>query len=144
GQARAHVAAEAAGHHDQGRGREGARRVQGAAEPGSRGAHRLVKALLLAFASVTTLLVPLPAQQAPSSVSVPPVSAALPALQGQGVSPGGAAGSLGPSLTLNLRPGATTDDSLSGAVELVLLMTLLALAPALVLTMTCFTRIVIV
>jgi len=89
-----------------------------------------------------TVLGPVSAQPSPTtSVPVPPSSAALPALQTQGPSPGGAAG---PSLTLHLSPGATPDASLTGAVELALLMTLLALAPALVLTMTCFTRIIIV
>ena len=59
-----------------------------------------------------------------------------------GTPTGPAAG--GPSLSLNLSPGATQQDTLSGAVQIVLLMTILSLAPALVMTMTCFTRIVIV
>lgn len=81
-----------------------------------------------------------------------PGSAASSSLFPQGPFQGGAAGSSplsgtqsrGPSLTLNLSPGATKEESLSGAIELVLLMTILALAPAIVLTMTCFTRIIIV
>lgn len=59
-----------------------------------------------------------------------------------GTPTGPAAG--GPSLSLNLSPGSTQQDTLSGAVQIVLLMTILSLAPALVMTMTCFTRIVIV
>lgn len=50
----------------------------------------------------------------------------------------------GPSLSLNLSGGATEPKSLGSALEIVLFMTLLSLAPAIVLTMTCFTRIVIV
>jgi flagellar biosynthetic protein FliP len=47
-------------------------------------------------------------------------------------------------VTLNLHGGASARDNLGSAVEIVLLMTLLALAPAIVMTMTSFTRIVIV
>ena len=113
--------------------------------------------LLLEIAALATivfaLVTPLGAQQ-PAGTTPPlsPPSAALPILQPRATSPGSAAGSSllsglsggGPSLTLNLRPGATQEESLSGAIELVLLMTILALAPAIVLTMTCFTRIIIV
>ena len=53
-------------------------------------------------------------------------------------------GGQGPSISLNLSAGSTSRKSLGSAIEIVLLMTLLALAPAIVLTMTCFTRIVIV
>ncbi|MHC4812338.1 MAG: flagellar type III secretion system pore protein FliP [Planctomycetota bacterium] len=53
-------------------------------------------------------------------------------------------GSQGPSISLNLSAGSTSRKSLGSAIEIVLLMTLLALAPAIMLTMTCFTRIVIV
>jgi flagellar biosynthetic protein FliP len=49
-----------------------------------------------------------------------------------------------PSLSLQLTGAANTPDNIGGAMEILLLMTLLSLAPALVLTMTCFTRIVIV
>jgi flagellar biosynthetic protein FliP len=50
----------------------------------------------------------------------------------------------GPALTLHLAGGTLARDNLGSAVEIVLLMTLLALAPAIVMTMTSFTRIVIV
>ncbi len=50
----------------------------------------------------------------------------------------------GPSISLRLSSGSTGPKSLGGALEIVLMMTLLSLAPAIVLTMTCFTRIVIV
>ncbi len=50
----------------------------------------------------------------------------------------------GPSLSLNLSGGTTKPETLGSALEIVLFMTLLSLAPAIVLTMTCFTRIVIV
>ncbi len=51
--------------------------------------------------------------------------------------------SSGPGLTLSFQTG---DDSgkLGTAVEIMLLMTLLSMAPALIMTMTCFTRIVVV
>lgn len=49
----------------------------------------------------------------------------------------------GPGLTLSLHSGDGRQN-LGSALEIVLLMTLLAMAPALVMTMTCFTRIVIV
>lgn len=49
----------------------------------------------------------------------------------------------GPGITLSVR-GGDGRDNLSSALEIVLLMTLLAMAPAIVMTMTCFTRIVIV
>ncbi|MBL9077195.1 MAG: flagellar type III secretion system pore protein FliP [Planctomycetes bacterium] len=49
----------------------------------------------------------------------------------------------GPGLTLSLG-GGDARDNLSTALELVLLMTLLSMAPAIVMTMTCFTRIVVV
>jgi len=51
--------------------------------------------------------------------------------------------SQGPGVTLSLR-GGDGRENLSSALEIVLLMTLLAMAPALVMTMTCFTRIVVV
>lgn len=50
----------------------------------------------------------------------------------------------GPSISLNLSSGSTGPKSLGSSLEIVLLMTLLSLAPAIVLTMTCFTRIIIV
>lgn len=53
-------------------------------------------------------------------------------------------GQQGPSISLNLSSGSMTPKSLGSSLEILLLMTLLSLAPAIVLTMTCFTRIVIV
>jgi flagellar biosynthetic protein FliP len=50
----------------------------------------------------------------------------------------------GPSLSLNLSGGTTEPNSLGTALEIVLFMTLLSMAPAIVMTMTCFTRIIIV
>jgi flagellar biosynthetic protein FliP len=50
----------------------------------------------------------------------------------------------GPSVSLQLSGSGATPDNIGGAMEIVLLMTLLSMAPAIVLTMTCFTRIVIV
>ena len=58
--------------------------------------------------------------------------------------PGSPTSPEGPSIDVRLRAGATGPDGLSQAVEIVLLMTLLSLAPAMVMTMTCFTRIIIV
>lgn len=49
----------------------------------------------------------------------------------------------GPGISLNLH-GGDGRQNLTSALEIVLLMTVLSLAPALVMTMTCFTRIVIV
>lgn len=57
---------------------------------------------------------------------------------------GTSAGAQGPSLTLNLRGGSGKPESLGSALEIVLLMTVLSMAPAIVMTMTCFTRVVIV
>jgi flagellar biosynthetic protein FliP len=65
-------------------------------------------------------------------------------LQGPALPPPPAATPQGPSVSLNLTGGATTPDGLGSALEIVLFMTLLSLAPALVMTMTCFTRIIIV
>jgi flagellar biosynthetic protein FliP len=68
-----------------------------------------------------------------------------PTIGGQATNPQGQnPGSQGPSISLNLSAGSTSRKSLGSAIEIVLLMTLLALAPAIMLTMTCFTRIVIV
>lgn len=53
-------------------------------------------------------------------------------------------GPAGPGITLQLSAGGATREGLGSALEIVLLMTLLALAPAIVMTMTSFTRIVIV
>ncbi len=58
--------------------------------------------------------------------------------QGQSNGQGGA------RLSLNLSGGVSDSENLSSALEILLMMTLLSLAPAIVMTMTCFTRIVIV
>lgn len=50
---------------------------------------------------------------------------------------------LGPGVTLDIRSG-DGKRTLGSALEIMLLMTLLAMAPAIVMTMTCFTRIVVV
>lgn len=50
----------------------------------------------------------------------------------------------GPSLNFSLTAGSTDRKNLGNALEIVLLMTLLSLAPALIMTMTSFTRIIIV
>ncbi len=57
---------------------------------------------------------------------------------------GSQSGQQGPGISLNLRAGSTSRDGISSALEIVLLMTLLSMAPAIVMTMTCFTRIIIV
>ena len=54
-----------------------------------------------------------------------------------------AANAQGPGVTLQINSGYGKQ-KLGTALEIVLLMTLLAMAPALVMTMTCFTRIVVV
>jgi flagellar biosynthetic protein FliP len=54
-----------------------------------------------------------------------------------------AAGPQGPGVTLTLN-GGDERKNLGTAIEIVLLMTVLSMAPALVMTMTCFTRIVVV
>ncbi|MCC7396764.1 MAG: flagellar type III secretion system pore protein FliP [Planctomycetes bacterium] len=95
--------------------------------------------LLLAAA----LLAPLAAQSpAPQLPPVDPAAAAAAAAIGP--TNGAAAptaGSLGLSLALQTGDERKT---LSSAIEIMLLMTLLAMAPAIVMTMTCFTRIVVV
>jgi flagellar biosynthetic protein FliP len=68
----------------------------------------------------------------PDPAAGAPATAGAPAAQGQG-----------PGITLSLR-GGDGRGNLGTALEIVLLMTLLAMAPAIVMTMTCFTRIVIV
>ncbi|MEO0480574.1 MAG: flagellar type III secretion system pore protein FliP [Planctomycetota bacterium] len=50
----------------------------------------------------------------------------------------------GPGIDLRLSTGALDPDGIGGALEIVLLMTVLSLAPAIIMTMTSFTRIVIV
>ena len=65
----------------------------------------------------------------------------IPIIGGQAANPQNPGG---PSITLKLSSGSTSPKSLGSALEIVLMMTLLSLAPAIVLTMTCFTRIIIV
>lgn len=69
------------------------------------------------------------------------------ATQNQGPNPAPSLGqqnAKGPTLSLNLNGGTIDPEGLGTALEIVLFMTLLSMAPALVMTMTCFTRIVIV
>lgn len=75
----------------------------------------------------------LPAPSAPTLLGPGSMQPASPSTQGQ----------QGPGLTLTLNTGDGRQ-TLGSALEIVLLMTLLAMAPAIVMTMTCFTRIVIV
>lgn len=76
---------------------------------------------------------PARAQQQPDLIG-PPAPATAAAQPGQGQ---------GPGITLAVN-GGDGRQNLSSALEIMLLMTLLAMAPALVMTMTCFTRIVVV
>lgn len=82
-----------------------------------------------AFLLVLLLFVHSLAAQAPTTTPTSPVVASVPQ---------------SPSISLQLSGAAGAPDNVGGALEILLLMTLLSLAPALVLTMTCFTRIVIV
>lgn len=66
-----------------------------------------------------------------------------PTIGGQATNPQGQS-TQGPSISLNLSAGSLGPKSMGSSLEILLLMTLLSLAPAIVLTMTCFTRIVIV
>jgi flagellar biosynthetic protein FliP len=91
----------------------------------------VIRALLLALLAGAA---PLAAQGA----SAPVAGTQAPAAAPQGPPPAG------PSLSLTLSGGAVQPQRLGSALEIVALMTLLSLAPAIVLTMTCFTRIVIV
>jgi flagellar biosynthetic protein FliP len=72
------------------------------------------------------------AQAAPAAIGPPPPPAAP-----------SAAPANSPGVTLSIQGGGEREN-LSSALEIVLLMTLLAMAPAIVMTMTCFTRIVVV
>lgn len=73
------------------------------------------------------------------SIPVPPVGATT-----QNPTTAPSQNSSGPSLSLSLSAGSTDRKNLGSALEIVLMMTLLSLAPALVMTMTSFTRIIIV
>lgn len=79
--------------------------------------------------------------QAPDPTPAGPLSAASPAAAGGAVT--AAQDPAGPGLTLAFRAGDGRQ-MLGSALEIALLMTLLAMAPAIVMTMTCFTRIVVV
>jgi flagellar biosynthetic protein FliP len=99
-----------------------------------------MRALLAALACCCVALLPLRAQS-PSSAPVPfgppppdpaAASSAPPSQRPQG-----------PGLTLTFG-GGDERQNLGTAIEIVLLMTALSMAPAIVMTMTCFTRIVVV
>jgi flagellar biosynthetic protein FliP len=81
------------------------------------------------FAAALLVLAQSLAAQAPPTAPISPV-----------VGPGPQS----PSISLQLHGAAGAPDNVGGALEILLLTTLLALAPAIVLTMTSFTRIVIV
>ena len=100
----------------------------------------LVNSLRALLIALVTIAGPLRAQgpeQAPSS----PVQPTSIAVQDPGAPT--APRSQGPGISLQLNTGEG-GQKLGTAIEIVLLMTLLAMAPALVMTMTCFTRIVVV
>lgn len=97
-----------------------------------------VKLLALLLGAQLLLCVALPAQtQSPSNGGITPIPALL-----QGPAPQSQQSS-GPSLSLHITTGDEVT-TLSSALEVVLFMTLLSLAPALIMTMTSFTRIIIV
>ncbi len=110
---------------------------------------RRVIAALIAIAAVFTAASPASAQGvtprgvdpslAPVVSPAPPVVA--PSTTPQDPSAAPLRPSSGPALTLSL---GGDDGRIGTALEIVLLMTVLSLAPAIVLTMTCFTRIIIV
>jgi flagellar biosynthesis protein FliP len=92
--------------------------------------------LFLAFLlSVLTVLAPVMGQKGPDMIG-PPAPQGAPAATDAPVPQG-------PGITLAVNSGDGRQN-LSSALEIALLMTLLAMAPALVMTMTCFTRIVVV
>lgn len=84
--------------------------------------------------SLLSLFAPAMAQKAPEMIG--------PQLP-QGATTAAPAAPQGPGITLALNSGDGRQN-LSSALEIALLMTLLAMAPALIMTMTCFTRIVVV
>ncbi|MCU0866220.1 MAG: flagellar type III secretion system pore protein FliP [Planctomycetes bacterium] len=95
---------------------------------------------------VLGLLLPLSAQStAPTSPPSTPtlVSPSLDPLLAGAVAAQDPTGTGGPGVSLQIRTG-DGKQTLGSAIEIMLLMTLLAMAPAIVMTMTCFTRIVIV
>ncbi|MBM4061002.1 MAG: flagellar type III secretion system pore protein FliP [Planctomycetes bacterium] len=93
-----------------------------------------MKLLLALLFAVCAAALPGKAQD-PAPFIGPPAPAAAPAAT--------PADPLGPGITLAVR-GGDGRQNLSSALEIMLLMTLLAMAPAIVMTMTCFTRIVVV
>ncbi|MCB9884211.1 MAG: flagellar type III secretion system pore protein FliP [Planctomycetes bacterium] len=93
-----------------------------------------MKRLFQLLTLLLALAAPL-AAQAPDPVAPPAPATAF--------GPPAPSSGQGPGVTLSLR-GGDGRENLSSALEIVLLMTLLAMAPALVMTMTCFTRIVVV
>ncbi len=95
----------------------------------------LARLLRIALAALLLLLPAIgqgPLSPAPQDPFTPPMLLPLPAGAPQG-----------PGVTLSLH-GGDGRQNLGSALEIVLLMTVLAMAPALVMTMTCFTRIVVV
>jgi len=84
-----------------------------------------------------TIVAPLRAQDPP------PANANTPATATEQNPEAASEDAQAPGLTLQLN-GGNGKQKLGSAIEIVLLMTLLAMAPALVMTMTCFTRIVVV
>lgn len=88
----------------------------------------LLFALLALLASVRA--------QTPLGPPAPPAPAS-------GQAPGAQSASASPGVTLTLNTG-NGPETLGTAIEIVLLMTVLTMAPALLMTMTCFTRIVVV
>ncbi len=95
-----------------------------------------MKLILLSALWLLMLCVPGTAQQPSSSGLLGPPA---PGITQQQQSP-----PPGPSLNLNLSAGTLQRKNLGSALEIVLFMTLLSLAPAIVMTMTSFTRIIIV
>ncbi len=76
-------------------------------------------------------------------IGTPPAAAPNGAPTTSGAGTTAAPPSQGPGITLQIS-GGDGKKTLGSALEIVLLMTLLAMAPAIVMTMTCFTRIVVV
>jgi len=89
---------------------------------------------LLRILAAALLLTAVVSAQTPDPVG-PPAAPVAPPQSG---------GGSGPSVSLNLSAGSTDPEGLGAALEIVLLMTVLSMAPAIVMTMSCFTRIVIV
>jgi len=89
--------------------------------------------LLALLLAVLTLVAPIAAQGPNDPIGPPPPASGTT----------NTAAPQGPGITLAVR-GGDGRENLSSALEIALLMTLLAMAPAIVMTMTCFTRIVVV